>query len=119
VFVQVFDTNTKQRLGKVGLSRNTGILTDRQEFSIGTHLGAAGLRSSYSRRDANGTRELFRLVQQFVGATGYAVKVETNQREANALMAGGFVQSNGGTYRLQVSEDRQRVVTLYGHGKVG
>lgn len=119
MFVAVFEPRTGTRLGKVGLNRNAGPLTDRSYFKVGTHHGLHGLRSSFQWRSAGDTRELFRLVKQFVDLTGYPVKVETNQREANALMAGGFVQSNGGTYRLQVSEDRKRVVTLYGHGKVG
>lgn len=115
MFVILTDPTTGKRLGKAGLQQHAAALTGRGPFRISTRLGIPGLRST-GRPYANDTREQFGKVKDFVGNTGFSAKVETTQREANAL-SGTYVMSNGGTYRLAVSEDRSRVVTLYGHGK--
>lgn len=107
-----------KRMGVAALKRHVqpGVL-GLQGWRAGTHLGQPVLRSDTYPQDAQATRRRWMQLQDYIRITGTPMVVETNQREANALN-GMFVSSNGGTYRLSLSEDGSRVVVLYGHGSV-
>lgn len=116
MFATFYDTK-----GRLGMARVRKEILPALERELGariyTRLGQPGLKLTYSGRpDAAQVRRAWIAVRHWIDNTGYGAKIETTSAEARALMAGGLVSTENGTYRLELREGR--VVTLSGHGKV-
>jgi hypothetical protein len=93
MFILIYGPNGK--LGKARLTRETPERLGR----VASRLGITGLRTP-TNADAYATREAFINLRAYVNAAGYAAKIETTAREADALLTAGLVPTNGGTYYL-------------------
>lgn len=108
MFIEVYDRG--HRMSRFRLAQEAAAVPGQ----VATRRGIPGKRLRYLHADE--TRQAFRRVQRFVLDTGYGALVDTTLAEAKALFVDGLVTTTGGTYRLGISADGSRLVTLSGHG---